>query len=254
MSQPEESRSRPVEFGFMVRAMSIWGKLAGAAAGLAVGGPLGALAGAVAGHFAVDRNLRDDQVVFTVALIGLSAKMAKADGVVDPAEVRAFEEILQVPDAEKTNVSRIYSIAQQDVAGFEAYASQVAGIYQDKPGVLEDVLDGLFHIAKADNVIHEGELEFLQQVADIFGFSELEYSRIKASHLGPEGEDPFVILGVTADVSNEDLRTAYMSLVRENHPDMLVSRGVPEEFLHLAEEKLKSINTAYEQIAKDRNL
>lgn len=238
----------------MVRRMSIWGKLAGAAAGLAVGGPLGALVGAVAGHFAVDRNLRDDQVVFTVALIGLSAKMAKADGVVDQSEILAFEEILQVPEAEKQNVARIYAIAQKDVAGFESYAAQVAGIYKDKPGVLEDVLDALYHIAKADNEIHPSELEFIERVADIFGFSELERNRIKASHLGADKEDPFLILGVTPDISNQDLKTAYRRLVRENHPDMLISRGVPEEFLHLAEEKLKAINTAYERIEKDRNM
>jgi DnaJ like chaperone protein len=249
-----EIGSRMATNHIMVRRMSIWGKLAGAAAGLAVGGPLGALVGAVAGHFAVDRNLRDDQVVFTVALIGLSAKMAKADGVVDQSEINAFEEILQVPDAEKKNVSRIYSIAQKDVAGFEAYAEQVANIYKEKPGVLEDVLDALFHIAKADNEIHPSELEFIERVADIFGFSELERNRIKASHLGADSEDPFLILGVTADISDEDLKTAYRRLVRENHPDMLVSRGVPEEFLHLAEEKLKAINTAYERITKDREL
>ncbi len=238
----------------MVRRMSVWGKLAGAAAGLAVGGPLGALVGAVAGHFAVDRSLRDDEVIFTVALIGLSAKMAKADGVVDASEIQAFEEILQVPDAEKKNVSRIYSIAQKDVAGFEAYASQVADIYKDKPGVLEDVLDALYHIAKADNEIHPNELEFIERVGEIFGFSELERNRIKAGHLGPDKEDPFLILGVTADISDDDLKTAYRRLVRENHPDMLVSRGVPEEFLHLAEEKLKVINGAYERITKDRKL
>lgn len=238
----------------MVRRMSVWGKLAGAAAGLAVGGPLGALVGAVAGHFAVDRSLRDDEVIFTVALIGLSAKMAKADGVVDASEIRAFEEILQVPDAEKKNVSRIYAIAQKDVAGFEAYASQVADIYKDKPGVLEDVLDALYHIAKADNEIHPKELEFIGRVGEIFGFSELERNRIKAGHLGPDKEDPFLILGVTADISDDGLKKAYRRLVRENHPDMLVSRGVPEEFIHLAEEKLKVINAAYERITKDRKL
>ncbi len=246
--------SRVLTNRIMVRRMSIWGKLAGAAAGLAVGGPLGALVGAVAGHFAVDRNLRDDQVVFTVALIALSAKMAKADGVVDASEIRAFEEILQVPDGERKNVERLYSIAQKDVAGFEAYASQVAGIYKDKPGVLEDVLDALFHIAKADNEVHPQEIEFIDRVASIFGFSELEFNRIKASHLGADKEDPYLILGVTPDISDGDLKVAYRHLVRENHPDMLVSRGVPEEFLHLAEEKLKAINTAYERIARDRDL
>ncbi len=237
-----------------VRRMSIWGKLAGAAVGGVVGGPLGAAVGALAGHFAVDRSPRDEQVVFTVALIALSAKMAKADGVVDPAEIRAFEEILQVPDAERKNVTRLYAIAQQDVAGFEAYAAQVAGIYKEKPGVLEDVLDALFHIAKADNEVHPAEIEFIERVADIFGFSPLEFNRIKASHLGPDKEDPYLILGVTADITDEDLKTAYRRLVRENHPDKLMSRGVPEEFLHLAEEKLKAINTAYERIVKDRSL
>ncbi len=234
--------------------MTVWGKLAGAAAGLAIGGPLGALVGAVAGHFAVDRSQRDDEVVFTIALIGLSAKMAKADGVVDASEIRAFEEILQVPDGEKKNVGRIYAIAQKDIAGFEAYASQVADIYKDKPGVLEDVLDALYHIAKADSEIHPSELVFIARVGEIFGFSELERNRVKAGHLGPDAEDPFLILGVPADISDGDLKTAYRRLVRENHPDMLVSRGVPQEFLHLAEEKLKVINGAYERITKDRKL
>lgn len=238
----------------MVAPMSIWGKLTGAAAGLAIGGPIGAVAGAVAGHYVIDRNVSDDQVVFTVALIALSAKMAKADGVVDPSEVRAFEEILQVPDMEKRNVTRLYNLAQQDVAGFEAYAAQVAGIYKEKPGVLEDVLDALFHIAKADEKIHPGELEFLEKVSEIFGFSDLEYHRIKASHLGADSEDPFLILGITPDISDADLKTAYRRLVRENHPDTLIARGVPQELVHMAEEKLKAINTAYERIAKDREL
>jgi len=168
--------------------MSIWGKIAGAGVGLAVGGPLGALLGAVAGHFVIDRALDDDEVVFTVALIALSAKMAMADGKVTNEEIRAFEDVLKVPPAERANVNRLYRIAQQDVAGFEAYAEQVARIYRDKPGTLEDVLDALFHIAKADKYIHPAEIEYLRTVADIFGFSEVEFARIRASHLGtPHG-------------------------------------------------------------------
>ncbi|MFT6490752.1 MAG: DnaJ like chaperone protein [Parvibaculaceae bacterium] len=234
--------------------MTIWGKLAGAAAGLAVGGPLGALLGGFAGHFVIDRELEDKELVFTIALIALSAKMAKADGVVSPSEIRAFEEILHVPEAELQNVGRVYRVAQQDVAGFDAYAQQVARIFRDKPAVLEDVLDALFHIAKADNRIHPAELDFLQKVADIFGFSEFEFARIKASHLGDDGGDPFLVLGITPDISDKDLRTAYMRLVRENHPDGLVARGVPEEFMQIAQEKLKAINGAYETIKSQRGL
>lgn len=232
--------------------MSIWGKIAGAGVGLAVGGPLGALVGAVAGHLVIDRALADNEVVFTVALIALSAKMAKADGQVTEDEIRAFEDVLNVPETEKANVNRVYRIAQQDVAGFQAYADQLARIYVDNPAMLEDVLDALFHIAKADKYIHPAELEFLRTVADIFGFSEVEFARIRASHLGPDRTDPYLILGITPDISTEDLRKAYRRLVRENHPDTLIARGVPKELVSIANEKLATINVAYEKILRQR--
>ena len=232
--------------------MSIWGKIAGAGVGLAVGGPLGALVGAVAGHLVIDRALADNEVVFTVALIALSAKMAKADGQVSDAEIRAFEEVLKVPDAEKANVNRVYRIAQQDVAGFQAYAEQLARIYRDNPAMLEDVLDALFHIAKADQYVHPAELEFLRNVADIFGFSEVEFARIRASHLGTDRTDPYLVLGITPDISSDDLRKAYRRLVRENHPDTLIARGVPKELVSIANAKLATINVAYEKIMRQR--
>lgn len=234
--------------------MSIWGKIAGAGVGLAVGGPLGALVGAVAGHLVIDRAVADNEVVFTVALIALSAKMAKADGQVSDVEIRAFEEVLKVPEFEKGNVDRVYKIAQQDVAGFEAYAAQLARIYRDNPAMLEDVLDALFHIAKADQYIHPAEIEFLRNVADIFGFSEVEFARIRASHLGPEKGDPYLVLGITPDISTEDLRKAYRRLVRENHPDTLIARGVPKELVSIANEKLATINVAYEKILSQRGM
>ncbi|HEX7776933.1 MAG TPA: TerB family tellurite resistance protein [Parvibaculum sp.] len=234
--------------------MSIWGKIAGAGVGLAVGGPLGALVGAVAGHLVIDRALADNEVVFTVALIALSAKMAKADGQVTESEIRAFEEVLQVPDAERANVKRVYKIAQQDVAGFQAYAEQVASIYRGKPAVLEDVLDALFHIAKADQVVHPAEIEYLRIVADIFGFSEVEFARIRASHLGTDRTDPYLVLGITPGISNDDLKKAYHRLVRENHPDTLIARGVPKEFVSIANEKVATINVAYEKIMRQRGL
>jgi DnaJ like chaperone protein len=208
----------------------------------------------VAGHLVIDRALADDEVVFTVALIALSAKMAKADGQVTDAEIRAFEEVLKVPDGERANVNRVYRIAQQDVAGFQAYAEQVARVYRDRPAVLEDVLDALFHIAKADKYIHPAELEYLRTVADIFGFSEVEFARIRASHLGPEKTDPYLVLGITPDISSDDLKRAYRRLVRENHPDTLIARGVPKELVSIANEKLATINVAYEKILRQRGL
>lgn len=260
--------------------MSIWGKIGGAAAGFfTLGGPIGALLGAVAGHVLIDREGRRrrdddrkddrkddrderddrtirerDQVAFTIGVIALAAKLAKADGTVTRDEVEIFKRVFPVPREEEANVGHLFNLAKQDVAGFDSYAKQLASLFRSKPGVLEDLLDSLFLVAKADNRLHPGELEYLKHVAQIFGFTSAQFERIRASHFGPDREDPYVILGVDRSSSDEDLKRAYHALVRENHPDSLIARGVPEEFVRLATEKLASINGAYEVIKKERGI
>jgi DnaJ like chaperone protein len=261
--------------------MSIWGKIAGAAAGLILmGGPLGALLGAIAGHMMVDRsggkvkgqgkavgndraetrrvdadNGRErDEVAFTIGVIALAAKLAKADGSVSRDEVDAFKRVFPVPHEEEANVGQLFNLAKTDVAGFDAYARQLASLFRGKPAVLEDLLDSLFMIAKADDNLHPGELEFLKHVADIFGFSRTQFERIRASHFGPDREDPYVILGITRAASDAEVKKAYHTLMKENHPDSLVARGVPAEFVRLATEKVAAINGAYEIIKKERGL
>ena len=233
--------------------MSIWGKLSGAAAGLLVGGPVGALVGAVAGHFLIDSQ-GDPGIVFTIAIIALSAKMAKADGVVSEVELDTFRRIFHVPPAEDANVRRIFNLARQDVAGYESYAAQIARLFAGNPAMLEDILDGLFEIAKADGVLHPAESAFLERVSEIFGFAPNEFRRIRASHFAPDLADPYVILGVAYTAQDDEIRHTYRRLVRENHPDSLIARGVPEEFICLATDKLASINNAYAKISEERGL
>ncbi len=235
--------------------MSIWGKLGGAAAGFLLGGgPIGALAGAVAGHILFDRDMGEPGLVFTIAVIALGAKMAKADGIVTDEEIAAFERIFRVPPGEAANVRRVFNIARQDTAGYEVYAGQIARIFRGNPAMLEDILDGLFEIAKADGVLHPGEQAFLERVAEIFGFAPNEFRRIRASHFGPDAADPYVVLGVAHDASDVEIKRTYRLLVRENHPDSLIARGVPEEFVRLANDKLAAINAAYENIRKERGI
>ncbi len=236
--------------------MSIWGKFGGAAAGLLVGGPVGAVLGVLAGHFLIDRNedasAGEPGITFTIAVIALAAKMAKADGVVSDEEIEAFDRIFRVPPDEQANVRRFFDLARRDTAGYESYAGQIARIFAGNPAVLEDILDGLFEIAAADGVLHPGENAFLERVADIFGFAPGEYRRIRASHFPPDAADPYVVLGVSYDASDEEIKHTYRLLVRENHPDSLMARGVPEEFVKLATDKLAAINGAYEKIEAER--
>ena len=233
--------------------MSIWGKFGGAAAGLLVGGPIGALVGAVAGHFFIDQQAEEAEpgVVFTIAVIALAAKMARADGVVTDDEVTAFERIFRVAPEEEANVRRVFDLAQRDTAGYETYAGQIAKLFAGNPAMLEDILDGLFEIAKADRVLHPGELAFLTRVAEIFGFAPNEFRRIRATHF-PDAADPYVVLGVAYEAGEEEVKRTYRRLVRENHPDRLIARGVPPEFLRLATDKLAAINKAYAQVLEER--
>ncbi len=120
--------------------------------------------------------------------------------------------------------------------------------------MLEDILDGLFEIAKSDGVLHPAESTFLERVAEIFGFSPNEFRRIRASHFAPELTDPYVILGLSYVADENEIRQTYRRLVRENHPDKLIARGVPEEFVKLANDKLAAINTAYAKILGERGL
>ncbi len=248
--------------------MSIWGKVIGGAAGFAIGGPLGGLIGAVAGH-AVDElrsvelpdgpDGKPDQtqsIAFTVGVIVLGAKMAKADGVVCRMEINAFREVFKVPEAELRNVGRLFDIAKRDSAGFEPYARQLAGMFKDRRAVLEELLGGLFHIAVADGVVHEAELTFLRRVSEIFGFPPAEFEQIRRIHGGTAAgygdplDDPYAVLGVPAGADFPTVKAAYRQLARENHPDRLLADGMPQEFIDLAQEKMSAINAAYERIEK----
>jgi len=174
--------------------------------------------------------------------------------VVSEEEFRVFRQAFGVPPEEEGSVQRIFNLARQDIAGFEYYAGQIARLFVGNPAMLEDVLDGLFEIAKADGVLHPEEAKFLERVAEVFGFAPNEFRRIRASHFAPELTDPYVILGLSYSADDNELRQTYRRLVRENHPDSLMARGVPQEFIKLATDKLAAINTAYEKICAERGL
>jgi len=234
--------------------MSIWQRIGDFVVRVSASTKSGAtdLADAVRAAFATDPELRR-RVAFSIAMIALSAKMAKADGVVTQDEIRAFQEIFEVPPEETRNVVRLYDLARRDVAGYELYAERMAGLCgsgRTNCGILEDILDGLFHIAKADGVMHEREGTFLRRIAEIFRIDEAHYERIVARHLDLGEADPYVVLGVSPGAPLEEVRRHYRRLVASNHPDRLIARGLPQEFIAIATTRLAAINAAYELLEK----
>ena len=238
--------------------MNVWGKIGGAGLGGLIGGALGAIVGAVAGHVIIDREggifgTPPADVIFATGLIALCAKMAKADGVVTNDEVKAFRQIIDVPDEDLDKVARLFDLAKQSSAGFEAYAGQIAAAFRDDQPLLESILDGLYHIAKADHAIHEAETRYLKAVAIRFGFSEAEFATIEARHV-TRPEDPYAALGAEPAMSDDALKALYRRRVAENHPDHLIARGMPPEAIRIATLRLAAINAAWETILRERAL
>jgi DnaJ like chaperone protein len=185
---------------------------------------------------------------FAMALIGLGAKMAKADGEVTRDEVAAFAQVFQAPPGFQAPLQRAFDMAKQTTLGFDGYARRLARRFRHHPDILEDVLDGLFHIAKADGRVTADEEAYLSQVAEIFGFDALEYERIKIAHVGGAEDDPWVLLGVERGADLETVKRAWRKAAAQNHPDKLMARGAPPEMQRIAHEKMAAINTAYRAV------
>jgi|TARA_B100000700_G_scaffold270438_1_gene312564 DnaJ like chaperone protein len=237
--------------------MSIWGSLIGGMVGFSLGGPFGMLLGSIiggkvsraksAGGF---RSFRQPQQVFALSLIVLSAKLSKADGSVSREELVAVKDKLKIPENELDQVGKIFNQAKTEAAGYEPYAQQIAQIYKKNSQVLEEVINILFYIAEADGHISETELNMIEHIAQIFGLSSSQYNSIKESRKNSDKLNPYVVLESKSDDDLQVIRKRYLKLSKEHHPDLLLSKGVPEEVIEESKKKMRAINSAWDQVQK----
>lgn len=226
--------------------MSIWTRLANIVGALAARGE-----SLIALLERRDGARPECSVAFTIAVVALGAKMAKADGRVNVAEVRAFRQVFQIAPEDEAAAARVFNLARQDVAGFDLYAARIARMFRRQPRILADILEGLFHIAVADGGYHADEEAFLRRVSEIFGLSQSTFGCVQARMVGGRA-DPWRVLGLPPGADVAAARVRWRKLVRENHPDRLVARGLPEESVTLANARLAAINAAWEEISGGR--
>jgi DnaJ like chaperone protein len=255
--------------------MAIWGKIIGGMAGFAMGGPVGALFGAAMGHAADEGNLngfsfagrplpfesthaaamlgRRDQI-FAVGVTVLAAKLAKCDGPVGRVEIDAFRRSFAIPEGSVAEVGRLFDSARESAAGFESYAVQMGQAFSDNPGILEQVLAGLYQIARADGPVNAAEADFLSRVAHGFGLDLAAAQRAGrgGAMAGSPVEDPYAVLGLKPQASREEIRARWKTLMRENHPDTLSAKGVPAAMVKQASDRVARINAAYDAIKRER--
>jgi DnaJ like chaperone protein len=190
----------------------------------------------------------EKSTAFTIAVIALGAKMAKADGLVTKDEIAAFRQIFHIPKRDECKDAKIINLARQDVAGYETYAAQIAKMFKTEKAVLEDLVEGLFYIAMADGHYHPNEDDYVHRVATIFGLDEATYRGFRTRFAPDAKPDAYDVLGVTPDYSLEDIRKVWRQKIRETHPDQMMARGLPEEAIKLATKRMIAINKAWEEI------
>jgi DnaJ like chaperone protein len=190
-------------------------------------------------------------VDFSIAFIGLAAKLAKADGRVSSSEVVMFRRIMEIPPEEEENAARVYNLCREAATGYQHYARRIRRLIRGHPNEEEirtNLIDGLFHIALADGEYHVEEDRFLRDVAGILELNERSFEQLRVRHV-PDEWCAYGVLGVDPGAPAYLIRDAWRRLVRQNHPDLLISKGLPPEMIRIAETRLKDINRAYKEIA-----
>ena len=240
--------------------MSIWGSLIGGMVGFSFGGPIGALIGSMIGgrlssarRGGFQQNFAQQQQLFVISLIILTAKLAKVDGHVSKEELMAVKEKLKIPDNEIDQVGKIFNKAKEDSLGYEPYAQQISQIYRRNPAVLDEVINILFYIAEADGKVSDSEINYIKNISVIFGLSSNQFEGIRETRVGSNKQNPYVVLGCKPDDDLQTIRKKYLKLSKEHHPDVLMSKGLPKELGEESEKKLAAINSAYEKIEKTKS-
>jgi len=237
--------------------MSIWGSLIGGMIGFSLGGPFGMLLGSLLGG-KISRarsrgnfgNFVQPQQMFALSLIVLSAKLSKADGKVSREELVAVKNKLKIPENEIDQVGKIFNKAKEESTGYEPYAQQIAQIYKDNINVLEEVINILFYIAEADGEVSSSELIMIENISKIFGLTQVQFNSIKESRKESGKLNPYIVLESNPNDDLQSIRKKYLKLSKENHPDLLMSKGVPQEVIDESKNKMRAVNSAWDQIQK----
>jgi DnaJ like chaperone protein len=189
---------------------------------------------------------------FSAAVTALGAKLARADGLSVPVEYDSFVEAFPHDPSAQREVGRFYALAAQTTLGFEGYARRLSRRYGKCPGLLESIVDRLFFVAKADGQVTGDELAYLERVSELFGLGALRFRRMKAAHLGLKSDDPYEVLGVEPEASDEQVRAAWKKALSEHHPDRVAGLGLSQAAIAAAGATASAINAAFDEIVRER--
>jgi DnaJ like chaperone protein len=253
--------------------MGWFGKITFGSIGMLLGGPLGAIAGGALGHLLVDKRhdlvdqpyralpgadlgrVEQTQAIYFISLFSILGKLSKIDGVVTRDEIAVVQDFInRLPTAEREKqfARQVFNEAKDSPYTIEDFASQLYRASHMQPTLLISFFDLLFKIAAADNRLHPSEETALRRIQSVFRISDRQYEQIKAAYF-KEIDKYYKILNCTPESSNEEIKSNYRRLVKDFHPDAIIAKGLPEEFIDFAQNRFHEIQESYEQIRRERN-
>jgi len=253
--------------------MGWFGKLTFGSLGLFLGGPLGAIAGAALGHHLIDKKqgisarpygapqepgidyAEQTQAAYFVSLFSILGKIAKIDGVITKDEIAVVQKFingLQIPETEKQFARQVFNEAKDSHYSIEDFAFQLFQATKNHPHILLSFVDLLFRVVAADGTFNPAEESALKSITKIFRISSDQYNNLKAAYFD-DLDKHYQVLNCNTKSSNEEIKSNYKKLVKDFHPDTIVSKGLPEEFTDFATKRFREIQEAYNKIRKERN-
>ena len=247
--------------------MGWFGKVVGGTIGFALAGPLGAMAGAVFGH-AFDKNGSHQehrylssgetaQLTFFVGAFSMLAKLVRSDGRIEKEEIDTIEkfmaEDLNLAPESRQYARNIFQTALHSHESFEDFAVQFYNQFRYQPQFLELMIDIMLRVAVSDAAVNDNEEKIIQSAAHIFNFTDERYGSLRSKYVS-DAEKYYAVLNAGNTDTDDHIKQQYRKLAQDYHPDKIVSKGLPEEFVKFAHDKFRDIQEAYDAIKKERGM
>lgn len=264
--------------------MGWWGKVFGGTFGLFLGGPLGALVGAALGHNfdvglkrvaeapdALPSDRERIQTAFFSATFAVMGRLAKADGRVTEDEIRNANQVMDrmgLTLAQRRMAQRLFNQGKAPDFPLDPVLDQLRQVCRRRHSLLRMFLEIQLQTALADGAMNPSERALLEHVAMRLGFDRRELAALEEMaraearfRQGPQHQirrmslaDAYAVLGVDVDTDPVEIKKAYRRLMSQHHPDKLVSKGLPEEMIKVANEKTQEVKAAWEVVREARKL
>lgn len=235
-------------------------------------GPAGSLLGVIIGH-QYDQTgsgrgrARDISRLFFETTFEVMGQVAKVDGRVSEDEVRVARLIMQgmrLSDAQVQSAIEHFSRGKRADYALDSRLAALAEQIRSRSDLARAFMQIQLQSAIGAGDVGADKRQVLWRVANALGVSRAELAQLEAvvrgfMHGAPAQqssglslEDAYRVLGITAQATNDEVKTAYRRLMNQHHPDKLVARGLPQSMIGVAEQKTHEVRTAYERLKTQR--